>query len=95
MCVLVCAHTRVLSLGKREGDQGLQANLVEFGSSSSQVAGTLSSQMPQRNSGSWGQSCSHGLSAQPVPGRHHVIQITLPQRGRSVLASQGSTWRTC
>ena len=54
--VLVCAHTRVLSLGKREGDQGLQANLMEFGSSSSQVAGTLSSQMPQRNS-------AHGAKA--------------------------------
>lgn len=80
LCVLVCAHTRVLSLGKREGDQRLQANLMEFGSSSSQVAGTLSSQMPQRNSGSWGQSCSHGLLAQPVPGCHRVIQLSVPKR---------------
>lgn len=34
-------HTYVLSLGKREGDEGLQANLLEFGTSLSQVAGSL------------------------------------------------------
>lgn len=88
VCVCVCVHVctrvhaqaHVPSLGRREGDQGLQAILLEFGNSLSQVAAPLCSQMPQRNSGSLGQSGPHGLLAQPIPGCHHVKhQITVPR----------------
>lgn len=41
VCVCMRVHTYVLSLGRREGDEGLQANLLEFGTSPSQVAGPL------------------------------------------------------
>lgn len=75
----MCVLTHVFSVGRREGDQGLQTNLLESGNGLSQVARPLRSQMPQRNSGSWGQSCPHGLLAQLILGCNHVKhQITAP-----------------
>lgn len=53
-----CERVRVSasSLGRRQGDDGSQANLWGFGNSPRQVAGTLRSQMPQRISSSWAKA---------------------------------------